>query len=173
MGHEGNNIWVCEHFNLKSDLQILLPLWLSEHCYIPNISSHGYIFFVITTRSRGCSSTSKGLCALLPSTCDLLQCFHVSLVPQLISGLGPSARTSEKKKISNLVLIERWDFNKIILWDKCLLPLNRLLILWKVKNVKTADLGYSQSTYFRFFYKKVQVLLWEREMQIWWVLMAL
>lgn len=64
------------------------------------------------------------------------------------------------------------DFNKIILWDKCLLSLDRLPILWNVKNMKTVDLGCSQSMYFRYFIRKFK-FSHERELQIWSALMAL
>lgn len=52
---EDNKIWICEHFDLKSDLQILLHLWLSKCCCVPNGSYYCYILFVIMTVNRNFS----------------------------------------------------------------------------------------------------------------------
>lgn len=147
IGHEGNHIWICKHLDLKSDLQILLHLWLSKHYYVPKRCYYCYILFVITTMSRGCSSGSKCLYLLLYSTSEDViysinsceSCIQPSryqtttdfskklLLPGLLKKKNNPPKPSQN--LSNLFFIEMWDFNKIIVWETCLLSLDMLLIL--------------------------------------------
>lgn len=57
--HEDNHIWIDKY--LKSYLQVLLHLWLSKPCYVPNRCHYCYKLFNNMTVNRACSLGSKCL----------------------------------------------------------------------------------------------------------------
>lgn len=162
---------------------MLLHLWLSKHCYIPNGCYYCYILFVIMTMNRDCSSGLKCLYLLLYSTSEDVVYSTKSCESCILPNRYQTTTDFSKELLLPGLLKKKKSL--VCFWLKCgiltkLFCERSVCFLWTCcwsfemrKIWKRQIWGLAKVLVFQIFYKKVQVLLWERQLKIWSVLFAL